>query len=216
MKKKTLILSQKQLDEICGGDSSYLDNLSLKPDMGNIYANEITVDGSVEDGYAEPSTTDDLSHTMCNNWRGFTKLYGMGPVSLKEMTKKEWARQHLNEESEHGNARLVNKKFGAQDGEPGKSYDATKMAISRKKQAEKKMLNGATPEERNKAAKTLSRMRNNWNGIDAAESQYNAAKIGDKVMQDSRPEGTKISSAPKQSGNGKAHSPKSGIITYQK
>ena len=53
MTKKTLILSQKQLDEICGGDSTYLDGLSLNPDKAEDYSNVVTADGAVDTGYAK-------------------------------------------------------------------------------------------------------------------------------------------------------------------
>jgi hypothetical protein len=39
------------------------------------------------------------------------------------------------------------------------------------------------------------------------------AKNADRIIQANRPEGTKIKSSPKQTGNGKGHSPKNGIIT---
>ena len=42
----------------------------------------------------------------------------------------------VDEESEHGNARLMNRTFGAGNGQQGKSYGATKMAVSRKNKAE--------------------------------------------------------------------------------
>jgi hypothetical protein len=42
--KKTLIVSQKQLDEICGGNSAYLDGLASKPDMGGIFSTEVSSD----------------------------------------------------------------------------------------------------------------------------------------------------------------------------
>lgn len=209
---KRLILTQEQLERLCEGDDFlYLDGLTNKPDMGDIYSTEVTTDGSMEDKLPTPTTTDDHSHTMTNDWRGTAKLAGMGPIVVHEMTKAEWEKKILmNEELEHGNARLKNRKFGAQNGMPGKSYTATKMAISRKKAAEKKLANG-TDAEKAKAAKTLQRMKQNWGGIDAAEQQYNGAKISDGLMQQTMT-GPKIASAPKTTGNGQAHSPKDGVF----
>lgn len=209
---KRLILTQEQLERLCeGNDFLYLDGLTNKPDMGDIYSTEVTTDGSMEDKLPTPTTTDDHSHTMTNDWRGTAKLAGMGPIVVHEMTKAEWEKKILmNEELEHGNARLKNRKFGAQNGMPGKSYTATKMAISRKKAAEKKLANG-TDAEKAKAAKTLQRMKQNWGGIDAAEQQYNGAKISDCLMQQTMT-GPKIASAPKTTGNGQAHSPKDGVF----
>ena len=207
MGKKTLILSQSQIDEICGGDSSYLDGLALTPDMENVYGNEVSAEGAVENGYAEPMTTDDFSHDLTNDWRGNAKLHGMGPCALREMTLKEWKIRNLNE----GNGRLEHMQFGAQNGEKGKSYGATKMNLSRLHRAEEKSRNGASPEEKAKAAQTVQKMKNNWSGIESAEVQYNAAKINDKTNRQNKPEGTVITSSPKQSGNGLGHS--NGVIT---
>lgn len=193
MAKKTLILSQQQLDEICGGDSSYLDGLTMTPDMPDVFADEISADGTVDNGYADATTTDDIAHDLTNSWRGNAKLHGMGPVTVREniMSVREWRNKYLREEQEHGNARLKNLQFGAKDGQAGKSYGATKTALCRKRAAEKTAQTGATPEIKQKAANTVAKMRNNWSGIDNAQTQYNAAKAGDKAVVSNKPAGTK-------------------------
>ena len=62
-----------------------------------------------------------------------------GAITVREMSKKDWAKANIvDEESEHGNARLMNRTFGAGNGQQGKSYSATKMAVSRKNKAEEK------------------------------------------------------------------------------
>lgn len=212
MAKKTLILTKRQLDEICGGDSSYLDGLGSKPDVPNNFSNEISASGSMDDEYPNPTTTDDMRDTMTNDWRGNAKLAGMGPITVHEMTKKEWNNVYLDEEREHGNERLKARQFGAQNGEAGKSYGATKTALSRLNTAQKTIQTGATPEIKQKAMNTVNRMKNNWNGIDLAANQYNTAKMVDKSMQQNKI-GPKITSAPKETGNGKGHTPQNGIIT---
>lgn len=188
---KKIILSQKQLDEICGGDSSYLDGLSSTPDRGNVFATEVSPDGGVERGYAEPTTTDDFAKMQTNNWRGNTKMRGMGPITVREMTKRDWEKEYLEEAREHGNERLKNLNFGAKDGEEGKSYGATKTALCRKRAAEKTAQTGATPEIKQKAVNTLNKMHNNWSGLDNAETQYNAAKANDKNIVNNKPIGQK-------------------------
>ena len=55
-------------------------------------------------------------------------------------------------------------------------------------------------------------MHQNWDGLDVADAQYTAAKASDKITQQNKPDGAKIKSAPKESGNGKAHSPKNGVF----
>lgn len=290
MSKKTLILSQKQLDEICGGNSAYLDGLASAPDMAPNFASEITADGAVDDGYADPVTTDDYAHSMTNDWRGNAKLHGMGPITVREMTVREWKekylkkninevgdstkgqdklgrlskkreqqafdalhkannsldpdeekkyrkqksdymtrstnaytkarderdakspswepygkkmakafskgekkqeRKGLGEEKEHGNERLKNIQFGAANGQKGKSYDATKMALSRLHAAEKESMTGGTPEIKQKALNTVAKMKRNWNSIDLADKQYTAAKTADKTTQANKMPGTK-------------------------
>lgn len=212
MKRNKLILTTEQFKRLCEGEEfSYLSDLSSKPDMGDIYSTEITTDGSIENGYPEPTTTDDKAKEMVNNWRGNAKLSGMGAVTIREFSKNEWLKTIFNEENEHGNKRLMNKTFGSQNGEKGKSYDATKMAISRKNAAEKK-LHSTDPKLQAQGAETLRKMHNNWGGLDVADSQYTSAKMSDKISQNNKLEGTKIQSAPKNSGNGKAHSPKNGVF----
>jgi len=193
MSKKTLILSQKQLDEIVAGNPTYLDGMADTPDMsGSEFAKEISADGSVETGYANPTTTDDYASDMTNDWRGNAKLHGMGPITVRENTMKvsEWRKVYL-EEKEHGNQRLKNMQFGAKDGEKGKSYGATKTALCRKRAAEKTVQTGATPEVKAAAAKRLNSMKQNWNGIENAETQYKAAKTNDAYSVANKPSGMK-------------------------
>ena len=52
-------------------------------------------------------------------------------------------------------------------------------------------MTGGTPEIKQKAANTVARMKKNWNGIDNAETQYNAAKQNDKSVVANKPVGQK-------------------------
>ena len=210
MGNRKIILTQKQLDEICGGNSTYLDGLALTPDIGDIFTKEITTNGSIEGGYPDPTTTDDFSHTLTNNWKGFQKLKGMGPAVIKEISKKEWFETVVEEDAEHGNKRLKNRMFGGTKDSEAKGYDATKKNVSRYNIAQRN-LKSSNPIIKQKAANTIKRMKDNWSGIEVAKSQYETAKNADKIMQKTKM-GPKIDSAPKQSGNGKAHSPKEGVI----
>lgn len=202
---KKLILTKEQIEYISEGEEFvYLSDLAAKPDMGNIYSTEVSTDGSIDDGYPSPVTSDDKAHTMTNNWRGNSKLAGMGPIVVREMSKKEWAKKFiLKEESEHGNERLKHRKFGA-DGD-SKSYTATKMAISRKKRAEDKLRNGSD-EEKIKASNTLKKMHDNWGGLDAADTQYSAAKYSDEVLNKSKDSDNIITN------NTISNTPKNGVF----
>ena len=77
--------------------------------------------------------------------------------------------------------------------------------IERYDDALEKSKNGSTPEERQKALKTMQTMERNWPGLEVAKNQYETAKKIDKQI---RPN---IKSAPKESGNGKAHSIKKPV-----
>lgn len=198
MGKRKIILTQKQLDEICGDNSTYLDGLALTPDLKDNYSNEITTNGSIDDTYAEPLTTDDFAKDTTNNNRGYWGLRGMGSVStIREMSKKDWEKIIFNED----NQRLKYRKFGATTDSEAKSYDATKKNISRYRIAAMKAKTG-TPEEKAKANKTMQKMQNNWSGLGVATNQYETAKKIDKQIKPT------IKSTPKTSGNGKAHSKK--------
>ena len=98
--KRKLILSQEQLDEICNGDSSYLDDLSTNPDMcDDIHANEITVGGGLVDGYGEPFTTDRVADTEAPKNGLWGLRMGRGDYTrVVECKKKDWIKKHrLNE-----------------------------------------------------------------------------------------------------------------------
>lgn len=207
MARKKIILTQRQLDEICGDNSTYLDGLALTPDLSSNYSNEITTNGDIEDAYPEPITTDDLASDMTNNTRGYWGLRGMGSVStIREVTKKDWEKEFVVAED---NLRLKNRVFGITNDEEGKSYDATKKNISRYNIAAQKAKSG-TPEEKQKALKTMQKMQKNWGGLNIARNQYETAKAVDKQINPG------IKSAPKNAGNGKAHTkktPENGIFT---
>lgn len=209
MTRKKIILTQRQLDEICGDNSTYLDGLALTPDLSSNYSNEITTNGDIEDAYPEPITTDDLASDMTNNTRGYWGLRGMGSVStIREMSKAEWQNRNVFTED---NQRLKNRTFGATNDSEGKSYDATKKNISRYNIAAQKAKSG-TPEEKQKALKTMQKMQKNWSGLGVASNQYETAKKIDKQIK------PVIKSAPKNAGNGKAHTkktPDNGIFTSE-
>lgn len=204
MAVKKVILTKEQIEYISEGEEFvYLSDLASKPDMGNVYSTEVSTDGSIDDGYPTPITSDDKAHTMTNNWRGNSKLAGMGPIVVREMSKKDWSTNFLvKEELEHGNERLKHRKFGANG--DSKSYTATKMAISRKKRAEDKLRNGSD-EEKIKASNTLKKMHDNWDGLDAADTQYSAAKYSDEVLNKSKDADTTIT-------NNSSNTPKNGVF----
>lgn len=209
MGKKTLILTKEQLDEISGGNFSYLDNLD-KLDTGNIYANKVSAEGSTSDGDTDKITTDDYASDMTRDaWPRDSRSYGKNgnyiPQNLYEMSKKEWEEKNItNEAKEHGNKRLNNRKFY------GKSYGAVKQGEYRQRKAAEKAINGENGQEKIEGIKSLSRMQTPENI--KSQKLFKNAKTADKITQASKPAGTKIKSAPKTGKEG-AHSPETGYIT---
>lgn len=210
MSKKTVILTDKQLDEIANGVSSYLDALGTKPDMPNNFSNEISADGSAGDGetYADKETSDDFGkrHYPEYRWAIGPRTFGKGPSNIHEMSKKEWEEKYILHEE---NSRLANRTFN------GKSYEAAKKEGQRIRNAAKKMRNGSSEQEKEQGQRTLSRMMQ-YCGEDFGKSSnlLSNAQNADKIIQASKPEGTKIKSAPK-TGVGTTHDKniKNGIIT---
>ena len=205
MRRKKIILTQKQLDEICGDNFTYLDGLALTPDLADNYSNEISTNGSIDNAYPDPTTTDDLAHDMTNNTRGYWGLRGMGSVStIREISKKDWEKEIL-ETNQH----LTGRTFGATSETPGKSYAAVTTNKSRLNKAIKQSKS-ANPLLKQKALNTIQKMQNNGSTSRVAFNQYETAKEVDKQINPG------IKSAPKNAGNGKAHSkktPQNGIFT---
>lgn len=109
MAKKTLIITQKQLDEIVGGNSAYLDNADndFKEDAANkIYTGEKT---DTED--SNPVTTDKFAKQLRRNYGYF----GMGRnakacyPAVVTCSKSEWYNKNIVNED---NSALQNTNFG--------------------------------------------------------------------------------------------------------
>lgn len=216
MKKRTLILTQEQINEICGGAYGYLDSLdtNLSPN------NETSAEGSLTNDsgkqiYPQNIKTDDISSEMTPELQRLSISHGKGNSKIYEMSKKDWERKRLYSEanSMHGNKRLKNRKFG------DSSNQYSESELNQQNYRYRKALKDSRstdPEKKRKGTESLQRMANNRakDGKTTALNQYNSAKKVDKIIQGSKPEGTKID-APKQrnTGNGKGHSQKNGVIT---
>ena len=192
MSKRTVILTQQQLDEIVTGvNSSYFDGDSV-PNSANM----ISTEGNSDETH---QTTDDFAEFL-PRWS-----YTHGRMGVMSMHEE--------------NARLAQKKYGAIDGNPGKSYEATKKTISRMNQAKKTAQTGATQDIKNKAVKTLQNMQNN-NDIDlnTLENQYTSSKNIDANERKKKVQnGERVLKYAPKTGVGTAHSVKTdaGIINYK-
>lgn len=207
MSKKTLILSQSQLNEIIGG--SYLNTAhdDFNPQGSQIYTNTYSCQGS-DCEYFPAKDTDDYSQNMVNQTGGFSpfftrghlqpvhgmmesnqdianKDYKFSPTAISTMTKSPIAKDSV----------ALN---GIQNGISGKNLPEY---VHRFRKAKKEAEMG-NPEK-----------LNNMGGILASneiERLYKQVLNQSKNKRNSN--GNRIKSAPKESGNGKGHN--NNNITY--
>lgn len=225
MKKKTIILSQKQIDEICGDNFAfdYLDGSDTDL-SGYDHGNEASLGKGVNGEYPETMDTDDYAETLSpelplylNPSGGKSPVGNIAVGSIREMKKSEFEKLALlendNEKEAHGNQRLKNRVFGSSNGPNAPKYGESELTqqLYRDREALKN-ARSSDPETRKKGIESLQRIAKNRavDGKTVAMQQYKSAKMADKVNN-----GNKIKSAPKITGNGKAHTKNTnnGIIT---
>jgi hypothetical protein len=233
---KKLILSQEQLDEICGGNSAYLDNEIS--DFKNIGNNEITADGYIDGDFGDPMLNRDWA--MQDRGRQLSRMHGYGlgrasyhayeskksekPVIYEESKKSTWAKKHLNEEFK--DPMLVNATFTT--GNENASGDKKKRNVGSLKTAKLRyraaqaQANSTDPEKRKRGLSTLKTMDKNDPNLKQEIDQYDKLRASAKNIRklDSEVFGKKqIDRSGPSKGNGKAHTPKDdefsdGFITY--
>ena len=228
MSKKTLILTQKQLDEIVGGNSAYLDNVDS--DFVQDGANKVYTGEKTDSEDTKPVTSDKFAKQINRNYGyyGYGRTVKSDAPLMMTCSKAEWKKRNLVKED---NQDLVGTNFGigqsvkdnmvaagdsagANAVEKGNvSYGNAKVIKHRmeklQKQAQKGDV-GAQQKYQNMGGKLLQDTVTNK--LDTATSldkrdKENRSNMGfQNVYQKSG--GTKIS------GNGKANSPKQ-VITYE-
>lgn len=206
MATKKLILTQKQLDEIRDGIGTYLDTMGIKSDMPDNFGSEVSAEGSTFDGYSDNMTTDDFAKMQSKDWPRDSRSFGRGgdaPANIKEMSKKDWENRYvLSEKNQHGNDELNNRTFD------GYNYQQLEMQKQRYKDAleQSRSTDLATKQ---KGMASLQRMEKNRMSDNKGQAlkMFNTAKAASHLHKNN------IKSTPKQTGNGKAHSPKNGLIT---
>ena len=217
MAKKTLILSQKQLDEIVGGNSAYLDNL------GNDFAenanNEIYSGDKLDGKDAEPYTTDQHAHERSLDYgpwipggRGGTKSAMVYTNGMIACSKKDFERSVINET----NSSLINNTYGD---DKNRVTNTNASTLKWRYGADKKKAQSSDPTIRQQGISTMKTMEKNNPNLAQIESQYNAAMNNDANLKQSaknrgqqnvfqKPGGTR-------NNGGTAHSQKNNItITY--
>lgn len=193
MSKKTLILTQSQLDEICGVKCSYLDD-TPQYDSNEIYVSDVNVTDNNPTG-------DDIAHEQPNVNSRATRVINGRANSLMEI-----------------NSNIQGKMFGAENGDAGHTAQATAMAKSRLKKAKEKLATSQDVSEKQKALQTINRMKENAPNLEAQINQFDAAVKNDKTIRQNKVKNGMrvISQHTKTSGNGKGHTSNNGIITYEK
>ena len=195
MAKKKLILTQKQLDEIRDGIGTYLDTMGIKSDMPDNFGSEVSAEGSTFDGYSDNMTTDD-----------FAKMQDYINSAYEE-AEKEWEERYvLNENEQNGWKSIESLQLG--NSSEQHSPNAVKQRQYRERVAAKK-AKSSNPQVAQSGAKSLAAMSTNSHSksYEDGKHQLNNIKAGNNLKPKT------IKSAPKQTGNGKAHSPKNGLIT---
>lgn len=217
MAKKTLIISQKQLDEIVGGNSSYLDNEG--EDFAENGNNEVFTGDKLDGKDAEPYTTDQHAQERSLDYgpwipggRGGTKSAMVYTNGLIACSKKEWEKKNLNEENES----LKNNTYGDNENRVSNTNAST---LKWRYGAAKKKAQSTDPTIRQQGISTMKTMEKNNPNLAQIETQYNAAMKGNQILKQAaknrgeanvfqKPGGTK-------NNGGTAHTKKNNVtITY--
>lgn len=203
-KKEMVIITERQLLELTGG--GYLDNNDdYMPDGKTSASSAIdNPDGGVD--YSEPETGDEHSAAMSHD----TLYGGTFGISFPILP-------HVIRET---NSDIANKTYQFNQNIDGKSMAKDSVG----KNAVSKGIKGKNlPKYHERFQKAIKKAQmgdsstlNRMGGMEAAQEVdriYRTAKNFTKNIRDSKPEGQKIKSAPKTTGNGKAHT-KKGVLNY--
>lgn len=107
MKRKTLILTENQFNEICGTNTAYLDNSNSYAEDGltTTKTGGAVSDSNGEKEYSEPLTTDDYAHELApetlfallfrNGGHGLWGHWGSG-LRVRELTEENTGTKNIN------------------------------------------------------------------------------------------------------------------------
>jgi len=218
-KKKTLILSQKQLDEIVGGNSAYLDNIDN--DFAEDGSNEIYTGEKLEDKDSLPLTTNTHAKERCIDYgpwmpggKGGARLVYPNTNGMVCCSKKEWKDKVLNETNQN----LVGNTYGDSENRVSNTNAST---LKWRYGAAKKKAQSNDPTIRQQGISTMKTMEKNNPNLQQIETQYNAAMANDASIKQTRKNSGESNvfqkeGGTKTTGNGGKHSEKNEpIITYE-
>lgn len=191
MGKKTIILTQSQLNEICGGNCSYFDN-EPQYTPNEIYSSDVNLNNN-------NITGDDVAMDQPNTNRRATRVVNGRTSGLMEV-----------------NSNIQTMRFGAENGDTGHTAEATRKTKERYQNAINTAMTAATPEQKTKARNTIKKMQKNSPNIQQQINQYNAAIQNDKNIRKSKVANGErvIKQHSKESGNGQGHLKQGEAITY--
>ena len=218
MSKKKIILTQKQLDEMVDGNVDYLSDKN--DDFTFDGTNAVYTGSKMGDTDAKPLTTDKFAKQLSLQYGPWTPDGRGGSKGCIDRTnhmitcsKKEWAKKNLVNEI---NSDLANRKYG----KDGKSHNTMSVEKARFHAAQTKSKD-TDPTVRQQGLTTMQNMLKNNPELQQDVAQYNNAMAVDKNLKNSAKDRGEENvfqkkGGTKNSGNGKAHTTKSGaIITYE-
>lgn len=217
MAKRTITVTKSQINEILGGNSSWLDGEGT--DKREDGVNSVYTGDKTELGDAKPLTTDKYAKQRSIDYgpwlpggRGGVKgamVYTNGIISC---SKENWMKANLSEENQN----LIHNTYGDNECRVSNN-NASTMKSEYKKAQEKSRSND--PQTRNAGLRTMREMEKNHPNIQQIINQYDTAVANDQNIKKTEKASGKENvyqkaGGRKMTGNGKAHSPKGGVLTF--
>lgn len=205
---KRVILTQKQLDEIVGCNTAYLDNIGS--DFNEFDgANYVYTGDKTENGDAKPLTTDKLAKQM----RRDSSFYGLNrnisvqtPIYV-ETKKSDWENKIFED-----NQNLVNRTYGDNKNRVSNTNAST---LKWRYGAAKKKAQSSDPTIKQQGISTMKTMEKNNPNLKQIEAQYNNAMANDANIKRSQFNRGEQNVYQKSGGSKNDLNPTKQVITYE-
>ena len=168
---KKIIITQKQLDEIVGGNASYLDNLGS--DFRTDGVNSVYTGEKYGDRDCEPTTADKVGRQLRRD-AGFYSL-----SRANAYRSPLFYEEKINED----NSNLVNNTYGDDKNRVSNTNAST---LKWRYGAAKKKAQSTDPTIRQQGISTMKTMEKNNPNLKQIETQYNAAMANDANIKKTR------------------------------
>ena len=205
---KRVILTQKQLDEIVGCNTAYLDNVGS--DFNEFDgANYVYTGDKTENGDAKPLTTDKAAKQM----RRDSSFYGLNrnisvqtPIYV-ETKKSDWENKIFED-----NQNLVNRTYGDSKNRVSNTNAST---LKWRYGAAKKKAQSSDPTIKQQGISTMKTMEKNNPNLKQIETQYNNAMANDANIKRSQFNRGEQNVYQKSGGSKNDLNPIGQVITYE-